>query len=184
MEEKSYRIHIRQGEFELDVEGDRAFVEAYAEAFLAEEGDLEMTPEPRAPKRRKERKARGASKKAQQGSPEVLPPEKQALQAFMKGKKVTSNKDRYLQYMRFLASQGAKEVGDRHIAACFSAEGLPMPPTGRQNFGALRKEGLVRAGSKRGLWALTPAGLEGSPTPAKRAPGPKKVARKKGKAAA
>ena len=36
MNEKPYRIHIRQGEFELDVEGDRAFVETYIDAFLAE----------------------------------------------------------------------------------------------------------------------------------------------------
>ena len=183
MEEKSYRIHIRQGEFELDVEGDRAFVEAYAEALLAEDGDLESIPEP-APKRRKKPKTRAARKKTPHAPPEEISPETQALKAFMNGRKVKSNKERYLEYMRFLHSHGAKEVGDRHIGACYSAEGLAVPPTGRQNFGTLRKEGLVKAGSQRGLWALTPAGLEGSPARAKRARGAKTAARKKTKATA
>jgi len=183
MEEKSYRIHIRQGEFELDVEGDRAFVEAYAEAFLAEEGDLDPILES-APKSRKKPEGRAARGKTPKAPIVEVPPEKQALKAFMRGKKVESNKERYFQYMRFLHAQGAREAGDRHIGACYLAEGLPIPPTGRQNFGALRKEGLVKAGSQRGLWALTPAGLEESPAPAKRARRPKKVARKKGKAAA
>lgn len=183
MDAKSYRIHIRQGEFELDVEGDRAFVEAYAEAFLAEEGELEPMQEsaPRGRRKSEVLPARENTPKAPIGD---VHPEKQALKAFMKGKKVRSNKERYLHYMRFLHAEGAREVGDRDIGVCFSAEGLPMPPTGRQNFGSLRKEGLVKAGSKRGLWALTAAGLEGRPAGAKKAPGPKPSARKSSKPAA
>lgn len=180
MDEKSYRIHIRQGEFELDVEGDRAFVEAYAEAFLAEEGDLEPLRE-LAPKSRKKSEFRSDREKTSKAPIKEVHPEKQALKAFMKGKKVRSNKERYLHYMRFLHAEGAWEVGDRDIGACFSAEGLRMPPTGRQNFGSLRKEGLVKAGSKRGLWALTAAGIEGRPAGAKKTAAPKPSARKNSK---
>jgi hypothetical protein len=97
----------------------------------------------------------------------------------MKGNKVESNKARYFQYMRFWHSRGEKEVGDRHIQACYLAENLPMPPTGRQNFGSLRKDGLVKAGTQRGLWALTSLALETGPTPTRKSPGPKVTGRKK-----
>lgn len=177
MEEKSYRIHIRQGEFELDVEGDRAFVEAYAEAFLAEEGDLESMPGTGQKRRRRP----SAPKKAPRAPLGEVSTDKAALKAFMRGKQLKSNKERYLEYMRFWHSLGAKEVGDRHIGACYLAEGLPMPPTGRQNFGSLRSEGLVKGGSQRGLWALTSAGLEEAVARAKKASGPKARGRKAAK---
>lgn len=41
MHEHTFRFYIRQGEFELDVEGDRSFVESYVAAFLAGEADLQ-----------------------------------------------------------------------------------------------------------------------------------------------
>ncbi len=166
MANQSYRIHIRQGEFELDVEGDMAFVESYVEAFLSDEADFDVPVQ----KSRREKSAkmkahpakpRGSAKTKGGGSgageAEV---DKAALNAFMRGRKPSSNKDRYLQYMRFWLAQGVKEVGDAQIQACFAAEGLVVPPTGRQNFGSLRAEGKVKSGSKRGLWALTPAGAE------------------------
>lgn len=56
-----------------------------------------------------------------------------------------------------------------------------MPPTGRQNFGSLRKDGLVKAGSQRGFWALTFGGLESVPTPAKKSRRRKATGRKSAK---
>jgi hypothetical protein len=186
MQEKSYRIHIRQGEFEIDVEGDRAFVEAYVEAFLAEESGLEpfqeAAPEERAKtKRLAKQKTPARRKKSARGPRQEVSADATALKAYMKGKKVESNKARYLQYMRFWHSRGENQVGDRHIQACYMAENLPMPPTGRQNFGSLRKDGLVKAGSQRGLWALTSLALETAPAPTKKSPGPKVTGRKRAK---
>jgi len=186
MQEKSYRIHIRQGEFEIDVEGDRAFVEAYVEAFLAEESGLEpfqeAAPEERAKtKRLAKQKAPARRKKAAREPRQEVSTDSSALKAYMKGRKVESNKARYLQYMRFWHSRGEKQVSDRHIQACYLAENLAMPPTGRQNFGSLRKEGLVKAGTMRGLWALTPLALESVPEPDKKSRGPKAAGRKKAK---
>lgn len=157
MGDKAYRIHIRQGEFELDVEGDRAFVESYVDAFLAEEGEFEP-PKVRATHGKgAPGRAKGRRSRPRKGPVDV---DRAALRAFVKGKKASSNKDRYLLYMRFWRAQGLKEVDDSHVQACFSAEGLPIPPTGRQNFGSLRKEGLVKEGTTRGMWALTDQGAE------------------------
>ncbi len=164
MGEKAYRIHIRQGEFELDVEGDRAFVESYVDAFLSDEGEFEAPLDKRGRGRAVPKNTKGRQARPRKGAVEV---DKAALRAFVKGKKATSNKDRYLLYMRFWRTQGLKQVGDGHVQACFSAEGLPIPPTGRQNFGSLRKEGLVKAGTTRGMWALTEEVAEGTSKVAK-----------------
>jgi hypothetical protein len=147
-----YRIHIRHGEFELDVEGDRGFVESYIEAFLAEGG----IPEVRGRRRPKAGKPEGEKADARKRSvPEV---DKAALKAFMAGKEPRSNKERYLQYILFWRQEGVEEVSDAHIHACFLADGLSIPPTGRQHFSTLRNEGVLTSGSARGLWKLkTPA---------------------------
>jgi hypothetical protein len=188
MQEKSYRIHIRQGEFEIDVEGDRAFVEAYVEAFLSEESGLEpfqeAAPEERAKTKRLAKQKTPARRNRSAGEPrQEVSADTTALKAYMKGKKVESNKARYLQYMRFWHSRGEKQVGDRHIQACYLAENLPVPPTGRQNFGSLRKDGLVKAGTQRGLWTLTSLALETAPAATKKSRGPKVAGRKKAKPA-
>ncbi|MGC8763659.1 MAG: hypothetical protein ACP5VN_08535 [Acidobacteriota bacterium] len=198
--DKSYRIHIRHGEFELDIEGDRAFVESYLEAlFLEEEAAAAvLAPEPKSPKKvkpaalpEKEKRRRGRPPKAEgkaakgerkrkYGSIEI---DKKALTAFTAGKKAQSNKERYLLYLQFLKGAGFKEAADAHVQACFRAEGLEVPPTGRQHFRTLMAQGLVRPGTKRGLWALTDAGAAfgfGGKGGAKRAgAGPKAKAKAK-----
>ena len=167
MGDKAYRIHIRQGEFELDVEGDRAFVESYVDAFLSDEGEFEPPVDKRSRGKAAPRKRGSRKSTPRKGAVEV---DKAALRTFVKGKKATSNKDRYLLYMRFWHAQGLKQVDDGHVQACFSAEGLPIPPTGRQNFGSLRKEGLVKAGTARGMWSLANEGIEGTSKAAKAGP--------------
>jgi hypothetical protein len=162
MAEKSYRIHIRHGEFELDIEGDQAFVESYLEAFLSE-GDVEAPPAAMtAPSkgRRKGSRRRPPSKGNGQrkGKYQIPDIDKKLLSQFMGKKKPNSNKSRYLAYLQFWKGHGLKEVADVHIHACFLAQGLPVPPTGRQHFRSLQEEGLVVPGSRRGLWALTEAG--------------------------
>ena len=216
MENRNYRIHIRQGQFELDVEGDREFVESYVEGFLSGDSSMEelfedFSDEPyedetfpsREAPAKESAKARGRrgrkpgpkaqaktklkgntqemdkSKRNAKGQPaankgakgkravKAAPPEpvtidKSALKAFMKGLKKLSNKERYRQYMRFLHGQGVADIDDAAVTACFAAEGLTTPPTGRQNFSTLRNEGKVKRGSSRGYWALTPLGMAGS----------------------
>lgn len=149
--ELPYRIHIRQGDFELDVEGDQSFVESYIGALLAE-GEIPQAP-PAEPAGRARKKTGVPKAGAGRGkaAAEVQPEE---LRAFMKGKAVRGNKDRYLEYMRFWNQKKVRSVSDAHIRQCFEAEGLPFPATGRQNFGALRKAGLVRRAGARGLWKL------------------------------
>lgn len=43
MADQTYRFYIRQGEFELDLEGDQEFVESYLEAFF--EGEAAAIPQ-------------------------------------------------------------------------------------------------------------------------------------------
>jgi hypothetical protein len=169
MNDQQYRFRYKQGEFELDVEGDRAFVETYVEAFLADESYLGLEDEMAAGKQRAPRQKASAPSRAKHAGIDV---DGEALKAFMAGRKGLSNKQRYLEYMRFWMARGVNEVGDAHIQACFTADGLRVPPTGRQNFGSLRSDGLVKAGSGRGLWTLTPAGA-GEKAP--KAAGPKKA---------
>ena len=145
-----YRIHIRQGEFELDVEGDRAFVEAYIEAFMS---DAAMIQEEIGPRR-----ARGKSSAQRKGGGKRTPvPEIDvaALDAFLGRRTKTTNKERYLLYTKFWKTQGVDEITDAHVQACFQAQGLEIPPTGRQNFSTLRDEGLIVPGARRGTWALS-----------------------------
>lgn len=169
MADKSYRIHIRQGEFELDVEGDRTFVETYIEAFFAEEAEGERAPRRRARPKGAARSA-PAARPSRRAVPEV---DKAALAERIGRTKPVSNKERYLQYMRFWKTAGVDEVSDAFIHACFEAEGLAIPPTGRQNFSNLRDEGLVENGARRGYWRLTDAGTsEAYGTPGRPAPAP------------
>ena len=148
-----YRIHIRQGDFELDVEGDQTFVESYIGALLAE-GEIPEAP-PAEPVRGRGKVSKARVRTGKPGRTnrvdEVRPDD---LKAFMRGRRVAGNKDRYLEYMRFWSEKGVRSVSDAHIQRCFEAQGLPLPPTGRQNFGTLRKEGLVRKAGARGLWKL------------------------------
>ena len=72
--------------------------------------------------------------------------DKGALKLFMAKLKPATNKERYLEYVRFWKSVGVAEVSDAHIQACFRSESLPVPPTGRQNFSTLRSEGLIVGG--------------------------------------
>jgi len=156
MADKSYRIHLRQGEFELDIEGDRSFVESYIEAFLSEEVEDRVLSEGRSPGETSSGPPRKdvASRRA---VPEV---DRASLIARTSKARPASNKERYFQYMLHWDGAGVREVSDAHMHECFKAEGRAVPRTGRQNFSNLRKEGLVENGSKRGFWKLTATGRE------------------------
>lgn len=155
MTKPPFRIHFRQGDFELDVEGDRQFVESYVAAFVA--GAPIEVPGP-TPGRR-EAKRPGAPGKRPAEKAEAAPSiDGEALKAFTKVRRPKSAKERYLVYLGFLKAQGIPAASDREMRACFVAEGRKVPASGRQNFSILRKEGLVKPGPKRGLWTLTPEG--------------------------
>jgi len=195
MAEKNYWIHIKQGDFELDVEGDRNFVESYVKTFLEEEtpkgrGRRTTKGEPAVKKAapKPPRAAKKAAKTTRKASeiPEVT---KEELNKFLKGRSTKSLRDRYMLYSQFWASKGVKAITNKHIAACFEAAGYPNTGSGRQYFSIFTAQGLMKRGSKRGYWVLTPAGLAEKErgkgkTKAKRAAKPKpraKLAKKPAK---
>ena len=178
MAEKNYWIHIKQGDFELDVEGDRNFVESYVKTFLEEETPkgrsgraTKAKPAVKKAGRKPSRAAKKAVKAATQAGkkaktakaaekasavPEIT---KEELKKFLKGRSTKSLRDRYLLYSQFWASKGVKEISNNHIVACSKAAGHSDTGSGRQYFSIFTGQGLMKRGSKRGLWVLTPAGL-------------------------
>jgi hypothetical protein len=187
MVKNPYRIHFRQGEFELDVEGDRDFVQSYVAAFLAgapeapvDAGRKRPPMKPHHPSKeaRKAPSPKAAKAPRKAGS---FTPDGSALKAFIKGKNPKSSREAYLLFLGFLTSQGEREASDAMIGACFRSLGLAVPPAGRQNFSALRREGLTRRGTARGMWKLTPEGearLAGAAVAKGPAPKKRKAARK------
>lgn len=173
MAEKNYWIHIKQGDFELDVEGDRNFVESYVKTFLEEEtpkgGDRRTTKEKPAVKKAARKPSRAAKKAAKTTSKAAEPAKKaseipkvtkEELKKFLKGKSVKSLRDRYLLCSQYWTARGVKEFTNEHIVACSKAAGYPDTASGRQYFSILTRQGLMKHGSKRGQWMLTPAGTE------------------------
>ncbi|MCI4397363.1 MAG: hypothetical protein JHC34_00845 [Acidobacteria bacterium] len=154
MEEKTYRFYIRQGDFELDIEGDQAFVESYVEAFLEEELlDAE------------EKKAR--SSKALKALPAPKAPGKDlkgeidfsSLADFMKAARPQTNKERFLHYVDFLRQQGVADVAAKDVEACFSAQRAKAPASLRQYFQVLKKQRLLEPSGNWGRWRLTQKGI-------------------------
>ncbi|MEJ2420951.1 MAG: hypothetical protein P8018_04340 [Acidobacteriota bacterium] len=161
MAEKTYRFYIRRGDFELDVEGDKAFVKATTGKFAKEiEGDSAPAVSP-ATMPPVKRRAKGASAKREKTtSRKTAIPQVNAKQltAFLKNKSQKSHKERFLNYMGFWALQGVPEVSANHVAACFETQGRAFPATGRQYFQILRNDGLAEKSGKWGFWTLTKEG--------------------------
>ncbi len=148
MAERTYRFFIRQGEFELDLEGDKAFVESYVQAFL-EEAILEEEVTHRA----KARKGKAAPVEPSEPNLDLG-----GLSDFMKKAKPRDKKDRMLRYIDFLKGKGHRGAGAKEIEACFKAERLKGPASIRQYFQLMKKEGLVEPTGKWGSWKLTARG--------------------------
>ncbi|HQO19594.1 MAG TPA: hypothetical protein PK747_02330 [Acidobacteriota bacterium] len=147
MHDHTYRFFIRQGEFELDVEGDRNFVESYVAAFLAGEAELEGKKVLRRPGGRK--------KEAFKSSGQV---DRAALQEFAKGRRLESDSHRYLAFAFFLKKQGIGEVNAGLMRECYDALNIPYSPTSRQNLFLMKKNGKAEKGSRQGYFALTAKG--------------------------
>jgi hypothetical protein len=185
MAENLYRIHFRQGEFELDVEGDRGFVESYVAAFiagapvLATENEAAPIVKPgRKPGAKRAEKVaapiaglgrKSGVKRVEKASKRVARPaapkaeskgpvDASALKDYLKDKQPESNKEFYLAFMGFLKARGQASVSNQMVQDCFIAAGAHIPPTGRQNFSILRNDGFVKPGSNRGMWTLTTEG--------------------------
>ena len=190
MSDQTYRLYLRQGEFELDVEGDRDFVQSYVSQILL--SDIPMAAEgakkaaralPEKPKAQKQAKSAPAKPESKPAAkPPAEPPadiDQTALKAYMKGKKVNSDRERYLYYMGFLKSQGIVSVSDKIIHNCYVADGLKAPETGRQNFSIMRNSKLTEPTKERGFWRLTPEGEKQAAGGAKAAQPKKPAAGKK-----
>ena len=148
MHDHTYRFFIRQGEFELDVEGDRNFVESYVAAFLAGEAELEAKKVIRQPGRKREAfTASGLVDRA-------------ALQEFVKGRRLESDSKRYLVFTLFLKKQGVGEVNAGLMRECYRALNIPYRSTSRQNLFLMKKNGKAETGSKQGYFSLTAKGEE------------------------
>jgi len=154
MHEHTYRFYIRQGEFELDVEGDRNFVESYVAAFLAGEAQLNAGKKKRAIGGATGRKRKAALPEKSSG----VSINKAALQEYVKGKKLSSDGKKYVAFTAFLKSQGVAEVNAVMIRDCYKALDLPYKPTSRQNLFLMKKSGKVAAGSAPGMYVLTEKG--------------------------
>jgi len=158
MAERIYRFYIRQGEFELDLEGDQEFVESYLEAFL--EGGAVPLPETAPPAAETGRARRAAKVPAGKGrGTGILPVDAALLSAYMRGRRPRNHKERILCYFGFLTSTGVREWGAPYLMACYGAAGEPFPAAGRQYFQILKKQGLVEKSGTRGLWKLTVRGV-------------------------
>jgi len=185
MAEKTYRFYIRQGEFELDLEGDQDFVESYLEAFL--EGEAALTrgaaspPAGRGSKPGKgQRASTGQAEKAKKAVAAAPPVDAAVLAAYMKGRRPKNHKERILRYFGFLTSTGVREWGAAHLMACYSAAGARFPAAGRQYFQILKKQGLVEKSGTWGLWKLTAKGAVeaealGGPAKAPKARAPRRA---------
>ncbi len=170
MVEKTYRIHIKHGDFELDVEGDQKFVESCVEAFLADgligNARAKKRPAPTTPTKsalpKKEKVERGSKKK----KGHVV--NKDKLKKFMNGKTLNSHRARYLEYIRFWDSVGVTKVKSSDILACYKAEGVPVGKSARQALTILKQQGLLnKLPLARGVWMLTEAGKKAGPDKAK-----------------
>jgi hypothetical protein len=161
--EHTYRFYIRQGEFELDVEGDQNFVEAYVAAFLAGEAEIEEHLQKRIEKKP------GQTVKARKIVPASKGINKEALMNYVKGKNFSSDGKRYLGLMAFLKAQGAAEANAGDIRQCYKILGISFKATSRQNLFLMKKYGKVVSGSKPGMYALTPKGEKAAAKLGKRA---------------
>jgi hypothetical protein len=172
--EHTYRFYIRQGEFELDVEGDRNFVESYVAAFLAGEAEIDKLE----PARKAVKGRTGKTKAGKGGSPQIKI-DKEALLNFVKGKKLPSDGKRYLAYAAFLKTQGINEINAGYIRQCYKILGIAYKPTSRQNLFLMKRYGKVVSGSQPGFYSLTDKGEKEASKLGKRAVSKKAAGRRK-----
>lgn len=154
MSEKIYRFYIRQGEFEMDVEGDQNFVENYVAAFLAEQAEIESGA--RVAKRANPKKAQRPQ--AKKTLPAKFSIDKAALLDYVKNRNISSDGKRYLCFMAFLKTQGLNEVNAGNIRDCYKNLGIPFKATSRQNLYIMKRYGKVVPGKEPGLYILTEKG--------------------------
>jgi len=178
-----YRLFFRQGDFELDVEGDRNFVESYVATFLKVEKPAAKTVRPakRAPAARKAQARKKAAAVGKKPAKVPFTVDAAGLKAYMKGRTMATSKDRYLAYAGFLRSAGMRSFSDGAIQACFKADGAKIPRTGRQNFSLFQKQGLMKRSGKRGMWNLTSKGMDALSGKAQAKPEAKAKAKRKAK---
>lgn len=151
MTDQNYRIKIKQGEIEIEVDGDKEFVEKHIEEF----------------KKELPRIAKELPSKEKIVSPEI--PEKESeleklsLVEFYKQKDPKNHNETVVVFAYWLTKkEGKGEFKTKEISNLYSKAGVPKPKNVTQhlkNVSSAKKAYLMK-GSKKGLWKLTITGEE------------------------
>jgi len=149
---EKYRIRIKQGEVEIEVEGDKEFVEKHIEKFKEEipNSTKELPPEektviPESPPRAK------------------LEIEKLSLAEFYKQKQPKDHNETVVVFAYWLTKKENKEeFPTKDISSCFDVARISKPKNVTQHIKAVSsgKKAFLTTGSKKGLWKLTLTGEE------------------------
>jgi len=151
MTERNYKIRIKLEEVEIEVEGDKEFVEKHIEGFRKEMLKItkELLP-----------KEKAIIPEIPKGETEL---EKLSLAEFYKQKQPKDHNETVIVFAYWLTKkEGKEEFKTRDISNCYSNAGVPKPQNVAQHVkAAMRsKKAFLMKGSKRGLWKLTIKGEE------------------------
>jgi hypothetical protein len=151
MNEQNYKIRIKRGEVEIEVEGDKEFVEKHIEEFKKEMSKIaeELPPKekiitPEIPK-------------------EEVELEKLSLAEFYKLKQPKDNNETVVVFAYWLTKKEHKEeFKTKEISACFDAARIPKPKNITQHVlkVASGKTAYLTTGSTKGYYKLTLTGEE------------------------
>jgi len=148
MTEKNYRIRIKKGEFEIEVEGDKEFVEKHIEEFKQEmqKAVKEMPPEEKAIIAKEKIELEGIS-----------------LAEFYKQKQPKGHNETVVVFAYWLTKRKKQqEFAPKDIVSCYNEIGIAKPANIWQFMKTLaggRKAHLIR-GDKKGIYKLSMTGDE------------------------
>jgi len=165
MEEKNYRARFKFPDIEVEVEGDREFVDKHLTTLLEllkqpklTEGLVEEKVEKKAPP--KPRKPRGRRAKAElvlEKTPEI------SIEEFFEQKKPKTHNEAVLVISYWLTKYaGKKEIRPKDIRLVFEQLKTRKPGNVGQHIRILSdpKKGFLKRGQKTGRYFLTPKGIE------------------------
>jgi len=147
MTEQNYRIRIKQDAIEIEVEGDKEFVEKHIEEFK------KVLPEIA-----KELPPKKVLEVPKGGALEGL-----SLAEFYKQKRPKDHNETVVVFAYWLTKKkGQEEVKTSDIGACFDEARIPKPKNVRQHIRIMAsgKKACLTAGSQKGWYKLTLTGEE------------------------
>ncbi|MDY6985710.1 MAG: hypothetical protein SVE93_04825 [Candidatus Thermoplasmatota archaeon] len=152
MTDQNHRIRIKRGEVEIEVEGDKEFVEKHIEEFKKEIPNIakELSP--------KEKLI-----PPQEVSPEENELEGLSLAEFYKQKQPKDFNETAVVFAYWLTKkEGKEEFKASDIGACYDEVRMPKPKNITQHILALAsgKKAQLAKGSKKGYYKLTSTGKD------------------------